>query len=98
MASSVNIVLINPYELGRQPFGLAEPAAWLNEAGHHVRCLDLSLQSLDSDILRETTLIGIYVGMHAVWCGACGVWCGVACDTEYLLYATHTTATPHHTT
>ena len=64
MISSVNIVLINPYELGRQPFGLAEPAAWLNEAGHHVRCLDLSLQRLDSDILSEAALIGIYVGMH----------------------------------
>jgi radical SAM superfamily enzyme YgiQ (UPF0313 family) len=64
MISPVNIVLINPYELGRQPFGLAQPAAWLNEAGHHVRCLDLSLQRLDSDILRDAALIGIYVGMH----------------------------------
>jgi radical SAM superfamily enzyme YgiQ (UPF0313 family) len=62
--SSMNIVLINPYELGRQPFGLAEPAAWLREAGHHVRGLDLSLQRLDSDILRDAALIGIYVGMH----------------------------------
>ncbi|GMQ74948.1 MAG: CUAEP/CCAEP-tail radical SAM protein [Gammaproteobacteria bacterium] len=62
--AQLNIVLINPYELGRQPFGLAEPAAWLNEAGHHVTCLDLSLQRLDADILREAALIGIYVGMH----------------------------------
>ncbi len=60
----MNIVLINPYELGRQPFGLAQPAAWLIEAGHHVRCLDLSLQRLDADVLREAALIGIYVGMH----------------------------------
>ena len=60
----MNIVLINPYELGRQPFGLAQPAAWLKEAGHDVRCLDLSLQRLDADMLREAALIGIYVGMH----------------------------------
>lgn len=60
----MKIVLINPYELGRQPFALAEPAAWLKEAGHEVRCLDLSLQSLDADMLREAALVGIYVGMH----------------------------------
>ncbi len=62
--AQVNIVLINPYELGRQPFGLAQPAAWLKEAGHHIRCLDLSLQRLDADMLSEAELIGIYVGMH----------------------------------
>ena len=60
----MNIVLINPYDLGRQPFGIAEPAAWLKEAGHRVRCIDLSLQRLDADILREAQLIGVYVGMH----------------------------------
>ena len=27
------VVLINPYELGRQPFALAEPAAWLKRDG-----------------------------------------------------------------
>ena len=29
-------VLINPYELGRQRFALAEPAAWLKGAGFEV--------------------------------------------------------------
>ena len=29
----MNITLINPYELGRQPFGVAQPAAWLRDAG-----------------------------------------------------------------
>ena len=60
----MNIVLINPYDLGRQPFGIAEPAAWLKEDGHRVRCIDLSLQRLDADILREAQLIGVYVDMH----------------------------------
>ena len=60
----MNVVLINPYELGRQPFALAEPAAWLKESGHQVRCLDLSLQQLGDENLGEADLIGIYVGMH----------------------------------
>ncbi len=60
----MNIVLINPYELGRQPFALAEPAALLKSAGHEVTCLDLSLQTLDADLLIDAQLIAIYVGMH----------------------------------
>ena len=60
----MDIVLISPYELGRQPFALAETAAWLAEAGHDVRCLDLSLQRLDADILRDTALVAISLGMH----------------------------------
>ena len=40
-------VLINPYELGRQPFALAESTAWLKRAGFEVACIDLSLQTLD---------------------------------------------------
>lgn len=60
----MHITLINPYELGRQPFGLAEPVAWLQESGHHVTCLDLSLQRLESDVLQRSNLIGIYVAMH----------------------------------
>lgn len=38
----MKVVLISTYELGRQPFGLASPAAWLREAGAEVTCLDLS--------------------------------------------------------
>ncbi len=57
-------VLINPYELGRQPFGLAQPAAWLKRAGWTVRCLDLSLQKLDPEILAGADLVAIYVAMH----------------------------------
>src|ERR1700737_1911869 len=44
---SVNVVLISTYELGRQPFGLASPAAWLRQVGATVTCLDLAVQSLD---------------------------------------------------
>jgi len=58
------VVLINPYELGRQPFALAEPAAWLKREGFAVTCLDLSLQMLDPEILEDAGLVAIYVGMH----------------------------------
>jgi hypothetical protein len=57
-------VLINPYELGRQPFALAEPAAWLKRSGFEVACIDLSLQTLDPGTLAGAGLVAIYVGMH----------------------------------
>src|SRR5882672_9377659 len=58
------VVLINAYELGRQPFALAEPAAWLKREGFAVTCLDLSLQKLDPEILEDADLAALYVGMH----------------------------------
>jgi radical SAM superfamily enzyme YgiQ (UPF0313 family) len=60
----VNIVLISTYELGRQPFGLASPAAWLRNRGHRVTCFDLSRQSLDEPTIRSAGLIAFYVPMH----------------------------------
>ena len=59
-----NLVLINPYELGRQPFALAEASAWLKRAGCEVRCLDLALQKLEPAVLVEADAIAIYLGMH----------------------------------
>ena len=64
MPRTYKVVLINPYELGRQPFALAEPAALLKREGFAVTCLDLSLQKLDPDILEDAGLVAIYVGMH----------------------------------
>lgn len=60
----MQIALVNPYELGRQPFGLAEPAAFLNQAGFDVRCCDLSIQKLDSCLTAETAVVAIYIAMH----------------------------------
>jgi radical SAM superfamily enzyme YgiQ (UPF0313 family) len=60
----VNIVLISTYELGRQPFGLASPAAWLRKRGHKVVVLDLARQSLDEGAIRHAELIAIYLPMH----------------------------------
>ena len=61
---SLNVLLISTYEMGRQPFGLASPAAWLKEAGAEVRCLDLAVETLDGDAVRQADLVGFYVPMH----------------------------------
>ncbi len=63
-AAACRVILINPYDLGRQPFALAEPAALLERAGFSVSCLDLSLQRLDSIKWRDAALVAIYLGMH----------------------------------
>ena len=60
----MNIVLISTYELGRQPFGLASPVAWLRKRGHAVTCLDLSREALNEQAVREAGLIAFYVPMH----------------------------------
>jgi radical SAM superfamily enzyme YgiQ (UPF0313 family) len=60
----MKIVLISTYELGRQPFGLVSPAAWLRKRGHDVMCLDLTRQALDEAAVRGAELIAIYLPMH----------------------------------
>jgi len=60
----VKILLLSTYELGRQPFGLASPSAWLRKRGHSVSCFDLSRQSLDESAFREAALIVFYLPMH----------------------------------
>ncbi len=64
MSSPINAVLISTYELGRQPFGLASPAAWLRRAGASVECLDLSRQALSEKQVRGADFIAFYVPMH----------------------------------
>ncbi len=60
----MKVVLISPYEIGRQPFGLAEPAALLARAGFEVECIDLSRERLDPSRLRGSALVGLYLAMH----------------------------------
>ncbi len=60
----MNALLISTYELGRQPFGLASPAAWLRRAGVSVTCLDLSRETLREEPVRSADFIGFYVPMH----------------------------------
>ncbi|HEY7446435.1 MAG TPA: CUAEP/CCAEP-tail radical SAM protein [Vicinamibacterales bacterium] len=60
----MNVLLISTYELGRQPFGLASPAAWLRQAGHSVVCADLSRQVLDQAAVQRAELVAFYLPMH----------------------------------
>jgi radical SAM superfamily enzyme YgiQ (UPF0313 family) len=60
----MKIVLISTYELGRQPFGVVSPAAWLRKRGHEVACFDLTRQELDQRLIRGAGLVAIYLPMH----------------------------------
>jgi radical SAM superfamily enzyme YgiQ (UPF0313 family) len=60
----VNVLLLNTYDLGRQPFGVASPVAWLRRAGHEVHALDLSRDRLSTDDVAAADLIAFYLPMH----------------------------------
>src|SRR6266403_700381 len=60
----LKVLLISTYELGRQPFGLASPAAWLRADGFYTTSQDLSRQSLDEEAVRTASLIAFYLPMH----------------------------------
>ena len=59
-----HVVLISTYEMGRQPFGLASPAAWLRRDGAQVTCMDLSREPLRETAVRQADWIAIHVPMH----------------------------------
>jgi len=60
----MNVVLISSYELGRQPFGLASPAAWLKRIGVSVAAVDLAVQHLPKELIASADLVAFYVPMH----------------------------------
>lgn len=66
-------VLISTYEMGRQPFGLASPAAWLRREGIDVDCFDLAVQPLDTTAIVQADLIAFYLPMHTATRIASGV-------------------------
>lgn len=57
-------VLLSTYELGRQPFGLASPAAWLRARGHDVTTADLAIETLPAQAVRDAGAIAFYLPMH----------------------------------
>jgi len=60
----LKVCLISTYDLGHQPFGIASPARWLEDAGAIVNCLDLAVECLDQDAVKFAGLIAIYLPMH----------------------------------
>lgn len=57
-------VLISLYDLGRQPLGLASPAAWLRARGVDVVCADISRTPLRSQDLATADVVGLFLPMH----------------------------------
>jgi radical SAM superfamily enzyme YgiQ (UPF0313 family) len=60
----VQALLISTYDMGRQPFGLASPAAWLRAGGWDVTIVDLAKQKMDEAVLASANLIGFHLPMH----------------------------------
>jgi len=60
----VQVLLISTYDMGRQPFGLASPAAWLLEAGIDVTCVDLAKEELPEPLVRDAEAVGFFLPMH----------------------------------
>ena len=60
----MKVLLVSTYELGRQPFGLASPAAWLRAAGHDVSLADVSCSPMPREAVETADLIGFYLPMH----------------------------------
>jgi radical SAM superfamily enzyme YgiQ (UPF0313 family) len=64
MEGRMRALLISTYEMGRQPFGLASPAAWLRSAGWDVVCADVARERLDAEHVRGADLIAFHLPMH----------------------------------
>jgi len=60
----MRVLLISTYDMGRQPFGLASPAAWLRAAGHEVDCVDLTRSKLSEGLVQGAALVAFYLPMH----------------------------------
>jgi len=60
----VRALLVSGYELGHQPLHLASPAAALLAAGHDVRCLDLSIDPYDPELVDWAEALAFSVPMH----------------------------------
>ncbi len=60
----MRVLLVSTYDLGRQPFGLASPAAWLRDAGVEVDCADTSREQLSDQRIASAGLVAFYLPMH----------------------------------
>jgi radical SAM superfamily enzyme YgiQ (UPF0313 family) len=58
------VLLVSTYDMGRQPFGLASPAAFLRRAAHQVTCVDVTRTKLSLDAVRDAELVAFFLPMH----------------------------------
>ena len=61
---AMRALLVSTYELGRQPFGLASPAAWLRAEGIDVHVVDAAKERVDDEALRGADLVAFHLPMH----------------------------------
>ena len=60
----MRVLLISTYELGHQPLHVASPAAALLNAGHSVRCVDLSVEPWNDNDFEWAEAVAMSVPMH----------------------------------
>lgn len=60
----MKVALISPYEIGRQPFALAQPATWLKQDGFEVDCIDLAIEPFEPERIAESEVVAIHLAMH----------------------------------
>jgi radical SAM superfamily enzyme YgiQ (UPF0313 family) len=58
------VLVLSTYDLGRQPFGVASPVAWLRRAGVDARAIDLSRERLSADAVSSARVVAFYLPMH----------------------------------
>ena len=62
--SGLKVLLVATYEMGRQPFGLASPAAWLRERGADVCMVDASRDGVAPTAFSDAHLVAFHLPMH----------------------------------
>ena len=58
------IMFVSCYELGHQPLGIAQPMAFLEQAGFAPVGLDIAVETIDEPTLKRVRFVGISVPMH----------------------------------
>ena len=71
----MNVVLISIYELGRQPFSISSPAAWLKQLDCNIACVDLAVQTFSEccEVIALADVLAISLPMHTATRLAAGV-------------------------
>jgi len=64
MSARGDILLISCYELGHQPFHLAELLSMLRQAGYAAVPVDTAVETLTDDTIRGASFVAISVPMH----------------------------------
>ncbi|MFQ5896969.1 MAG: CUAEP/CCAEP-tail radical SAM (seleno)protein [Candidatus Methylomirabilia bacterium] len=58
------VLLLSCYELGHQPLGVASPLGFLEREGYAPEALDIAVERLEPEKVRQAGLVGISVPMH----------------------------------